>query len=63
LLIGEDREEVFCFRKQDGMDDWVVVRNEKVKTEQVRTGASIEVKIERVRTEQAILAQQAARNQ
>lgn len=37
LLIGEDREEVFCFRKQEGMDDWVVVRNEKVKTEQVRT--------------------------
>jgi len=58
LLIGEDKEEVFCFKKQEGMDDWV-----KVNIEQVRTGARIEVKIERVRTEQAVLAQYAARNQ
>lgn len=58
-------EEVFCSRKQEGMDDWVAV-----KTEQVRTETSIEVRrqrvtveIEKVKTEQAVLAQQTARNQ
>ena len=25
-------EEVFCSRRQEGMDDWVTVRNEKVGT-------------------------------
>ncbi len=28
-------EEVFCSRRQEGMDDWVAVRNEKVRTEKV----------------------------
>ena len=56
-LIGEVREEVFHCRRQEGMDDWVAVQ-----MEQVRTEGNIAVKIERVRTEQAVLAQQAARN-
>ena len=51
LLIGEGREEVFYFRRQEGMDDWVAARSQQVK-----------VRIERVRTEQA-RAQQAAINQ
>lgn len=28
LLIGEGREEVFYYRKQEGMDNWVAVRTE-----------------------------------
>lgn len=65
LLIGEGKEEVFSCRKQEGMDDWVVVRNDKVRTETSIEARiqQVTVKIERVRTEQAVLAQQAARNQ
>lgn len=53
-------EEVFCSRKQEGMDDWVAM-----KTEQVRTETSIEARSQQVtvQTEQAVLAQQVARNQ
>ena len=50
LLIGEGREEVLCFRKQEGMDDWVATRSQQVT---VRTETSIEVRTERVRAQQA----------
>jgi len=58
-------EEVFCSRRQEGMDDWVAVRNEKVRTETSKEARSqqVTVHIEKVKTEQAVLAQQAARNQ
>jgi len=48
-------EGVFCSRRQEGMDDRVAVRTE----------TSIEARSQRVtvQTEQAVLAQQAARNQ
>ena len=36
LLIGEGREEVFYYRRQEGMDYGAAVRNEKVGTEQVQ---------------------------
>ena len=40
-LIGEGREEVLCFRKQEGMDDWVATRSQQVT---VRTETSIEAR-------------------
>jgi len=48
-------EEVFCSRRQEGMDDRVAVRTE----------TRIEARSQRVivQSEQAVLAQQAARNQ
>lgn len=58
-------EEVFHSRRQEGVDDWVAV-----KPEQVRTEISIEarrqqmtVPIEKLKAEQTVLAQQRVRNQ
>lgn len=45
-------EEVFYSGKQEGMDDWVAVRNEKVRTETRSERVTVQ-------TEQAVLAQQA----
>jgi len=53
-------EEVFCSRRQEGMDDQVAVRTE---TSIEARSQQVIVQIERVKTEQAILAQQIARNQ
>lgn len=53
-------EEVFCSRRQEGMDDWVAVRTE---TSIEARSQQVIVQIERVKTEQAVLAQQTARNQ
>lgn len=53
-------EEVFCSRRQEGMDDRVVVRT---KTSIEERSQQVTIQIEKVKTEQAVLAQQAARNQ
>lgn len=53
-------KEVLCSRRQDGVDDRVAVRTETII--EVRSQPVI-VQIERVKTEQAILAHWTARNQ
>jgi len=53
-------EEVFYSRRQEGMDDRVAVRTE---TSIEARSHQVTVQIERVKTEQAILAQRTTRNQ
>jgi len=53
-------EEVFCSRRQEGMDDRVAVRTE---TSTEARSQQVTVQIEKVKTEQAVLAQQTVRNQ